>query len=106
MWALRSRGSSRIATANDRLKDKAVSTIDEVKVVLGRALQLGDRAAQLDATTGLFGNIPEFDSMAVVTVLTALEERFGIGIEDDEITAEVFETVGSLSRFVERKLHG
>jgi len=81
-----------------------VSTIDEVKAVLGRALALGDRAAQLDAATGLFGNIPEFDSMAVVTVLTALEERFGIGIEDDEITADIFETVGSLSRFVEGKL--
>ena len=61
-------------------------------------------AKKFDATTGLFGNIPEFDSMAVVTVVTALEERFGIVVEDDEITADIFETVGSLSRFVEGKL--
>jgi acyl carrier protein len=83
-----------------------VNTIDDVKTVLGRALQLGDKATKLEATTGLFGNIPEFDSMAVVTVVAALEERFGIVIEDEDITADVFETVGSLSRFVEGKLGG
>jgi acyl carrier protein len=83
-----------------------VTTIEDVKTVLGRTLQLGDRAKKFDATTGLFGNIPEFDSMAVVTVVTALEERFGIVVEDDEITADIFETVGSLSRFVEGKLNG
>jgi acyl carrier protein len=81
-----------------------VNTIEDVKTVLGRALQLGDKAKKFDAATALFGNIPEFDSMAVVTVVTALEERFGIVVEDDEITADIFETVGSLSRFVEGKL--
>ena len=81
-----------------------MNVIDDVKTVLGRSLQLGDKAKQFDASTGLFGSIPEFDSMAVVAVVTALEERFGIVIEDDEITAEVFDTVGSLSRFVEAKL--
>lgn len=81
-----------------------MNTIEDVKTVLGRALQLGDKAKNFDAATGLFGNIPEFDSMAVVTVVTALEERFGIVVEDDEITADIFETVGSLSRFVEGKL--
>lgn len=78
--------------------------IDDVKKVLGRTLQLGDKARHFDAATGLFGSIPEFDSMAVVSVVTALEEQFGITVEDDEITAEVFETVGSLTRFVEQKL--
>ena len=81
-----------------------MNVIDDVKTVLGRSLQLGDKVKQFDGSTGLFGNIPEFDSMAVVTVVTALEERFGIVIDDDEITAEVFDTVGSLSRFVEAKL--
>ena len=80
--------------------------IDDVKKVLGQTLQLGDRVKRFDASTGLFGNIPEFDSMAVVTVVTALEERFDIAFDDDEITAQVFETVGSLSRFVEQKLAG
>ncbi len=83
-----------------------MNTFEEIKTVLGRTLQLGDKAAKLEATTGLFGNIPEFDSMAVVTVVAALEEHFGVVIDDEDITADVFETVGSLSRFVERKLAG
>ena len=83
-----------------------MSTLEDVKAVLGRALQLGDKAKKFDAATGLFGNIPEFDSMAVVTVVAALEERFGIVVEDDEISAEIFETVGSLARFVDGKIGG
>lgn len=79
--------------------------MDTVKSLLGQALQLGDKVNRFDATTGLFGSIAEFDSMAVVTVLAAIEERFGITIEDDEITAEVFETVGSLSQFIEQKIN-
>ena len=61
-------------------------------------------SAGLVRGTHLIGAIPEFDSMAVVSVITALEERFGIAVEDDEITAEVFQTVGSLTQFVEGKL--
>lgn len=78
--------------------------IDTVKLVLRDTLQLGERVASFDAATPLFGSLPELDSMAVVSVVTALEERFGFEIEDDEITAETFETVGSLSAFVAGKL--
>jgi len=78
--------------------------IDDIKDVLSHTLRLGDKIDTIDATTPLFGSIPEFDSMAVVNVLTAIEDRFGIAIEDDEISAEIFETVGSLATFVERKL--
>lgn len=81
-----------------------MSTIDDVRKVLGRTLQLGNKAERLDAAAGLFGSIPEFDSMAVVAVVAALEERFGITVEDDEITADIFETIGSLSKFVDGKL--
>lgn len=81
-----------------------MAVIDDVKRVLGDTLQLGNKINQFDAATGLFGSIPEFDSMAVVSVVTALEEQFGITVEDDEISAEMFETVGSLTRFVEQKL--
>ena len=42
--------------------------------------------------------------MAVVNIITALEEHFGIAVDDDEISAEAFETLGSLTRFVEQKL--
>ncbi len=81
-----------------------MKVIDTVKIVLGETLQLGGKEDRFDATTGLFGSIAEFDSMAVVGVVSALEERFGIVIDDDEINAEIFETVGNLSQFIEKKL--
>ncbi len=67
---------------------------------------------QLDVTdnvvnskdTEILGSVPEFDSMAIVTVLTMVEENYGIMIEDDEVSAEVFETLGSLVSFIEEKL--
>ena len=81
-----------------------MAVMDDVKGVLRDALQLGDRAQGLQASTPLFGGLPEFDSMAVVTVVTAIEEQFDVVFDDDEITADVFETLGSLSDFVEKKL--
>ena len=83
-----------------------MAVIDGVKRVLQEALQLGDRVNEFDESTALFGSIPEFDSMAVVTVVTGLEEQFDIEVDDDDISAEVFETLGSLTRFVEGKLEG
>jgi acyl carrier protein len=79
-------------------------TLEEVRGVLADVLQLGERAKKLTASTPLLGSIPEFDSMAVVSVLTALEEHFGFAVHDDEISAEVFETVGTLTAFVDQKL--
>lgn len=78
--------------------------IDDVRMVLADVLALGDRAADLNENSALLGSIPELDSMAVINVLTALEEHFGITVEDDEISAATFETLGSLVQFVERKL--
>lgn len=75
----------------------------EIKQVLGDVLQLGARTAALGPDTPLLGSIPEFDSMAVVSVVTAIEERFGIFVEDDEISADTFETVGTLYEFVNQK---
>jgi acyl carrier protein len=60
----------------------------------------------MDASTPLLGAIPELDSMAVVHVITALEEHFGISVADDEIGATAFATLGTLSAFVEQKLNG
>jgi acyl carrier protein len=78
--------------------------IDEVKAILRDTLQLGDRADELTADSPLLGAIPEFDSMAVVTVLTMIEEEHGIEIADDDVTADVFETVGSLADFVSERV--
>lgn len=77
---------------------------EEVRSIVGTVLQLGDRTASLRAETPLLGNFPELDSIAVVSVITALEEHYGFMIEDDEITADTFATVGSLADFVAQKL--
>ena len=80
--------------------------LDEVKTVVGRTLQLGSRVQAMNESSALVGAIPELDSMAVVSVITALEEHFEITVADDEIGAAAFETLGSLARFVEGKLAG
>jgi acyl carrier protein len=61
------------------------------------------RVASFDAATELFGALPEFDSMAVATLLTGLEERLAMLIEDDDVEAEDFATFGTLMAFVRRK---
>jgi acyl carrier protein len=81
--------------------------VDIGKAVLGildEVLQLGARAAELNANSPLLGAIPELDSMAVVAVLTLVEERFGVTIEDDEIDGAVFASLATLTHFIEAKL--
>jgi acyl carrier protein len=79
--------------------------LSAVAGVLGESLGLAPEVtASLSADTLLFGNLPELDSMAVATVLTALEDRFQILIDDDEVSGELFATVGSLAAFVAGKL--
>lgn len=76
----------------------------QVKALLNDVLQLGGRASEWNDSTPLLGSVPELDSMAVVGIITAMEEEFGFSIADDEISADVFATLGSLTRFVEQKL--
>jgi len=81
-----------------------MAAVDDLKQILGDVLQISSRSNTFTESTALLGGIPEFDSMAVVSVITAIEENYGFVIEDDEIDAEVFETLGSLAAFVESKL--
>ena len=78
--------------------------LDEVKQILIDVLNLDQAGKSLHANSALLGSLPELDSMAVISLITALEEQFGISVEDDEIGAATFETLGSLARFVEGKL--
>lgn len=86
------------------MPSNSLNTLSEVRVLLGRALQLGTRADTLSADSPLLGALPELDSMAVVSILTALEEHYGFTIDDDEIGADTFATLGSLAEFVAGKL--
>jgi acyl carrier protein len=77
---------------------------DEVRQLIGEILQLGDRVSKLGPDSPLLGSIPEFDSMVVVTLINALEQRFDIQVADDEISGETFETVGQVYEFVRGKV--
>lgn len=72
----------------------------EVLSLLDDVLSLRGRAAGFHADTPLLGSLPELDSMAVATLLTTIEERFGFAVQDDEISGETFATVGSLTAFI------
>ena len=74
--------------------------LDEVKTIIIDVLGLGEAGTRLDADSPLLGSLPELDSMAVVSVMGALEEHFDIAISDDDISASTFETLGSLAAFV------
>lgn len=75
-----------------------------VRAVLRDVLGLdAARVARFDAMTPLFGALPELDSMAVAGVLTELEDRLGIVIEDDEVDGEMLETFGALTEFAAAK---
>jgi acyl carrier protein len=74
--------------------------LEEVKTLLIDVLNLGPAGESLDADSPLLGSLPELDSMAVVTLIGALEEHFGIMVDDDDISASTFATLGSLAAFV------
>lgn len=76
----------------------------DVLRTLDDVLSLGGRALSFTRDTPLLGAVPELDSMAVVTLITSLEERFGITVDDDEIDGATFGNVGSLIDFVTSKL--
>ena len=78
--------------------------LEEVKNILCDVLSIDERRKSFTEASPLLGAIPELDSMAVVNVITAIEEHFDITVDDDEISAKTFETVGSLAQFVEQKL--
>ena len=87
----------------------AVSDYIEVETTLRALLAdtLGlpaSRIAKFGEATELFGALPEFDSMAVATLLTGIEERFAVLIEDEDVDAEDFATFGTLLAFVRRKV--
>lgn len=73
-----------------------------LRQVLDSTLGLHGRAEAFTRDTPLLGALPELDSMAVAYLITALEERFGIAISDDEIDGAAFETFGALAHFTRR----
>jgi acyl carrier protein len=76
----------------------------ELRSILRDVLGLkADQVAAFDADTGLFGHLPELDSMSVAGLLTEMEDRLGFIIDDDEVDGELLETYGSLLAFATAK---
>ena len=83
----------------------AATTDDTVRAILSDLLGLpASQVAAMTAETELFGALPELDSMAVAGLLTELEDRLGIIINDEDVDAELFATLGSLIEFAETKV--
>jgi acyl carrier protein len=80
--------------------DTLADTLPGVVEVLTRTLGIEDRADSITRGTRLFGELPELDSLGVVELAAALEDRFDILIEDEDFTGEVFESVGTLTDFI------
>lgn len=81
-----------------------MNSLDLTRDLLRQCLQLGARADTLTADTPLLGNFPEFNSLTVVALVSAIEEQLGCEVSDTEINEELFRTVGSLSGFIEEKM--
>ncbi len=85
-------------------ESRALNARAQVIHLLDEVLSLKGRAQSFTDTTPLLGSVPELDSMAVVAVITALEERLGLSVDDDEISGATFATLGTLVEFVSGKL--
>lgn len=81
-----------------------MDTQKEVLRLLDEVLSLNGRSASFDRSTPLLGAIPELDSMAVMSIITGLEDQLGVVVPDDEFDGSIFATVGSLTDFVAAKL--
>ena len=80
---------------------------EELKSIIADVLGIdADQADALDDDSGLFGHLPELDSMAVAGLLTEMEDRLDIVIEDDDVDGEMLETYGGLLAFAESKITG
>jgi acyl carrier protein len=86
------------------LAESRVAIDARLRAILSDVLGLApDRVASFDNGTGLFGHLPELDSMAVAGLLTEMEDRLDIVIDDDEVDGEMLETYGALLAFAEAK---
>ncbi len=78
--------------------------LEIAREILRSNLQLGARADQMKRDTTLMGSLPEFNSLTVVGLIAAVEEQTGNTVDDDEISADIFETVGTFTDFIAGKM--
>ena len=95
-----------ITERKDAVDANKNSTVDvsDVKLVLITTLDVHERADRIAATTSLVEELPELDSLAAAALVAALEERFGITFDAEDLTEDVFATLASLTALVDSKL--
>lgn len=92
--------TTNLPTIQDELSEADLTLRQILADVLGLA---PEQVAAFDEDTGLFGHLPELDSMAVAGLLTEMEDRLDIIVEDDDVDGEMLETYGGLLAFVQDK---
>ena len=93
-----------VSNREEPMELSSTVALADVKDVVVQTLGVEDRADAIDADTPLFGTLPELDSMAVLELVLELEQRFGIVLEGEDVTADAFETLANLTAVVESKL--
>jgi acyl carrier protein len=88
----------------ETMEVSTAATLEAVKTAVVETFGIEDRAATLDASSQLLGSIPELDSMGVLELVHELEQRFDVEFDGEDVSAESFETLGSLTALVEAKL--
>ncbi len=104
MLGLPVRDNSMLVPTTNCRTPKNMDIRKELLALLDETLNLNKRSATFQDATPLLGALPEMDSMGVVAIITAFEDRFGFSVDDDEIDGAVFQTFGSLLEFVSNKL--
>jgi acyl carrier protein len=78
--------------------------LEQVKQIFKQTLKLGDSFDASNAETLLLGNFPEFDSLGIISVISAIESEFNIVVEWDELSGDTFETLGTFVAYIDEKL--
>jgi acyl carrier protein len=82
-----------------------MNSLNIAKGIVKSCLQLGERVNQFDEHTQLMGALPEFNSLTITTMVAEIETELDCTIEDYELSAEIFETLGSLAAFIDSKMN-
>lgn len=76
---------------------------EQIKCLIVVALELDVDPTEIPSDEALFGGDMDLDSMATLEIIAAIEETFSITVEDDELTAELFDSVEALAEYVATK---
>lgn len=78
--------------------------IRKVKGIIVESLELDIDPADIEDDEVLFGGQYDLDSFSTLVLIAALEEAFGIEVEDDDLTGEFIESVASVAGYIKRRL--